>query len=217
MNRYTKMAAVLGVLVCGLMFVSDSQAFTISMNDWAVNGEQVDGDKTYTLREKDDALAYASAVFTHASLGAYDFHKVTVTPAGSGLSAGTYRLSYDVQITDPNYVFVAASFDMDVTGIDIGDSMGVKTIVGLAGWSDSIELKSFGEPVERAIAGTKISVSLVITVAENEIVSSFSDTYTQVNVTKVPEIDPSCAAGALSFLGMGLAMLLGRRRRGKVA
>ncbi len=217
MNRYTKIAAVLGVLVCGLMFVSHSQAFTINMNDWAVGGTQVDDDKVYTLKAKDTAFADASVDFSFDRIGAYDFHKVTVTPASPGLHPGTYQLDYDVQITDPSHVFAAASFGMDVTGVGIFQSKGVKDIVGKAGWNGSIQLVSFGGPVSGVIAGTEISVRLVITVGDDERVSSFSDTYAQMDVTKVPEIDPSCAAGALSFLGMGLAMLLGRRRRGKVA
>jgi hypothetical protein len=221
MNRVPKIAVIMVVLACWLMIASTASALTTTNFQTWLSNPVTEGGKLFTLLEYNDSTLDSMEV-NFDTLGTCPCgvgpHTVNVNPTPDFVGPGSFDWKYTVEILSGPCTFAQARLDVDLGGGGSLASTATKTVTGLVGWAGSLTLTSTGGvPDFGAIGGTKIEVAEAINILGSESWVSTTDTYCQKIDIPVPEIDPTSAGGALSLLGMGLAMLMGRRRRRKVA
>lgn len=171
------------------------------------------GDKTYTwLANSENLNSDNIGLEVFFDNLAEELHTFSVNPIVA-LSAGTYTLSYTIEVNVPNKwldrVSIAQDVPQETPGVtftkivDLDDQLngGLDqfTLTVLNSSQALVDLP--GEP-------TKLWIYETVVVTGEGRVNSFTDTYTQ-NVTRIPE------PGSLALLGVGLAAFgLARRRKG---
>lgn len=221
MNRHLRRAPFLVAMVCIcwlILLVERSRALTVS--EWSSSAQTI-GDVTFTLNSYTPALGGVLAVFSESPGGG--LHSFGLVPLTTLATDVIYALNYTVSapVTDP---IVDVSFGVDETRLDPYGTTYVEKVMS-NGLTLTWDLPAENDTGPRfAISpASSLTVALQFFIDANganqdDVLFSISDAYYQRSYEEeegVPEIDPSSAAGALSFLGMGLAMLMGRHRRRK--
>ncbi len=217
MNRYTRIVGFLSVMVVGLLVVGQASAVTVSMTTWKTTPQTV-GDLTFTWQSSSSNLDGTDTVFSSTAGGLVHLFTIdaSVIPGTGCLGPGNYSLTYVVTTTGAN--------TFDKVSYGLSDAVGGGFTFSNTFSPQGLSLVKADEGNLFSLAGATTTVGLTMHLDANtssptddDIVVSFTNTYRQNQADEqVPEIDPSSATGALSFLGIGLAMLLGRRRRRKV-